>query len=286
MLKNSARSRIVYLILLFSIFYTNNVISSPSPPPLPLAQVYKEGKINLKDYWLSEKLDGVRAYWDGKQFLSKLGNRYHAPEWFIANFPNYPLDGELWIARNSFNRVVSIVQDNEPGPDWHQVRYMVFDLPLPNVTFTERLEKLKTLLATPPSPYLQLVEQSQVPDHISLMKKLNEIVDSGGEGLMLHRGGAYYQAGRSNDLLKVKTYQDAEARVIAHLPGKGKYSGMLGALLVETEDKKQFRLGTGFSDQQRRQPPAIGTLVSYKYFGKTARGLPRFPSFLRIRKLK
>lgn len=254
-------------------------------PPLPLAHIYKQDEINLDDYWLSEKLDGVRAYWDGKQLLSKQGNPYHAPQWFIADFPSHPLDGELWIARNRFEQIIHIVRDQTPGTGWKDVRYMIFDLPLPNVTFNHRLSKLKALFAKPHSPYLQLVEQSRIADHSTLMQTLDKIVEAGGEGLMLHKGSALYQAGRSNDLLKVKTYQDAEARVIAHLPGKGKYTGMLGALLVETEDKKQFRLGTGFSDQQRRHPPPIGAIVTYKHFGKTARGIPRFASFMRIREL-
>ena len=253
-------------------------------PQLPLAHTYKQG-IDLKDYWLSEKLDGVRAYWDGKQLVSKQGNIYHAPDWFIAGFPSQPLDGELWISRNSFERLMSIVRDDQPGDDWREVRYMAFDLPLQNVTFTDRISKLKSLLSRTDSPYLELVEQSRISNHEVLMKKLDEVVKTGGEGLMLHKGDSYYLTGRSHNLLKVKSYQDAEARVIGHLPGKGKYTGMLGALLVETENKKRFRLGTGFTDQQRREPPPIGSIVTYKYYGKTAKGLPRFTSFLRIRSL-
>jgi len=250
---------------------------------LPLALVYKQN-IDLKDYWLSEKLDGVRAYWDGKQFLSKQGNVYHAPDWFISNFPSQPLDGELWIGRNKFERVVSIVRDNEPGAGWNEIRYMVFDMPLQGVTFTDRIDKLKSMFKNVTSPYLHFVEQSRISSHEALMKRLDEVTQAGGEGLMLHKGDSFYLAGRSNDLLKVKSYQDAEARVIGHLSGKGKYKGMLGSLLVESEDKKRFRLGTGFTDQQRRNPPPIGTLVTYKYYGKTKNGLPRFASFMRIRR--
>ncbi len=273
---------ITAFILAFSVFQAT--FADSQPPQLPLAHTYKKG-VDLKEYWLSEKLDGVRAYWDGKQLISKKGNVYHAPDWFIAGFPAQPLDGELWISRNSFEQLMGIVRDDQPSDDWREVRYMVFDLPLQNVIFTDRISKLKSLLSRTNSPYLQLVEQSRISSHEVLMKKLDEVVESRGEGLMLHKGNSYYLAGRSHDLLKVKSSQSAEARVIAHLPGKGKYTGMLGALLVESEDNKRFRLGTGFTDQQRKKPPPVGSLVTYKYYGKTAKGLPRFASFLRIRPL-
>ena len=275
-------SGLIFFTLAF--FVCQTAYAASDAPELPLAHVYKQGA-KLEDYWLSEKLDGVRAVWDGSQLLSKQGNVYHAPDWFIAEFPAQPLDGELWIARNSFEQLISVVRDNNPGAGWHKVRYMVFDMPIPNAVFTSRMDKLKTLFTDLHSPFLRLVEQSRISSHDALMKNLDDVVDAGGEGLMLHRGDSYYLAGRSNDLLKVKSYQDAEARVIAHLPGKGKYTGMMGALLVETEDNKRFRLGTGFTDRQRRKPPPIGSLVTYKYYGKTAKGLPRFASFLRVRML-
>ncbi len=246
--------------------------------------IYEQG-INLEEYWLSEKLDGARAYWDGRQLLSRQGHIYHAPAWFTADFPTQPLDGELWITHNSFEQLMSIIRDTKPTNDWREVRYMVFDMPLQDTIFTERMEKLKTLLAGTSSPYIRLIAQSRISDHEALMKKLVETVDSGGEGLMLHKGDSYYSAGRSNDLLKVKLFRDAEAIVIAHLPGKGKYTGMLGALLVETKDNVRFRLGTGFTDQQRKNPPPVGSFVTYKYYGKTVNGLPRFASFLRVRNL-
>jgi len=280
MLRSARLSVLIHLTLMFFVFDT--VHANAQTPKLPLAYSYKPG-IDINDYWLSEKLDGVRAYWNGKQLISKQGNVYFAPDWFISNFPAQPLDGELWIARHSFERVLSIVSDNTPGDDWRDVRYMVFDMVVPDVPFTDRIAKLQILFKDTQSPYLRLVEQTRIPNHEALMKKLTEITNAGGEGLMLHKGDSYYLAGRSNDLLKVKSYQDDEARVIGHLPGKGKYTGMLGSLLVETRDKKRFRIGTGFTDQQRLRPPPIGTIVTYKYYGKTANGLPRFASYMRTR---
>ncbi len=269
--------------LVLSTFSLSKIVHADSTTiQLPLAHVYEQN-INLKEYWLSEKLDGVRAYWNGTQFISKQGNPYYAPDWFVANFPSHSLDGELWVGRNKFEQVLSIVRDKKPGTQWRDVKYMVFDMPLQNVTFTQRIEKLKTLLKNTKSPYLHIVKQSRIFNHEALMTRLHEITQAGGEGLMLHKGDSYFAPGRSHDLLKVKLHQDAEARVVAHLPGKGKYTGMLGSLLVEIEGGKRFRLGTGFSDKQRRSPPPIGARVTYKYYGKTKNGLPRFASFIRAR---
>ncbi len=280
MLQYLKQIRLLFLLLAWLV--SPWLHAAPNAPELPLAHVYKQG-VDLQDYWLSEKLDGVRAYWDGKQLLSKQGHVYQAPDWFLADLPSQPLDGELWAGRGRFEYLMTIVRDAEPGSGWRDVRYMVFDMVVPQVSFSDRVVKLKVLFSGIDSPVIGLVEQSRVSAHQALMARLDEVVAAGGEGLMLHRGSSYYRAGRSSDLLKVKRYQDAEARVVGHLPGKGKYRGMLGALLVEGADQLRFRLGTGFSDQQRRQPPPIGALVTYKYYAKTAKGLPKFASFLRVR---
>ena len=254
-----------------------------SEPPVQLAGVYHAG-IDLRDYWVSEKLDGVRAYWDGQQLISRNGNPYPAPQWFTRPLPKTPLDGELWIGRNRFEELSSIVRTESPNDaDWGKVRYMVFDLPQSPLLFSQRLQELEQLIPPLETPWIELVVQFRVESHQALMAELARITDAGGEGLMLHRSDARHQAGRGNNLLKVKRHQDAEARVIGHLPGKGKYQGMLGALLVETADGRQFRVGTGFSDRQRANPPPLGATITYRYRGTTKYGIPRFPSFMRIR---
>ncbi len=252
-------------------------------PALLLAKAYR-GDIVLADYWLSEKLDGVRAYWNGTQLLSRSGRIYHSPDWFTAGFPDTPLDGELWMGRGSFDTLSGIVRRQSPDTaQWRRVRYMVFDLPAAAGTFDQRLAQLRQLIAELNSPYLAMVEQSRVATEAALMARLDAVVRGGGEGLMLHRGSSRYRAARSDDLLKLKKHQDAEAVVVAHLPGEGKYRGMLGALLVERADGVRFRLGSGFSDAQRAAPPEIGSMVTYKYYGTTSHGRPRFASFLRVR---
>ena len=102
------------------------------------------------------------------------------------------------------------------------------------------------------------VEQFRVADRAVLKRKLDEVVRGGGEGLMLHLADAPYVTGRSDVLLKLKPLQDTEAVVIEHVPGKGKYQGMLGALRVQMPDGKKFLIGTGFTDAARQASAAGG----------------------------
>lgn len=253
------------------------------PPDLLLANVYRD-QSQLDDYWVSEKLDGVRAFWDGQRLISRQGNTFNAPAWFTEKLPAIPLDGELWMGRETFERLSGAVRQLTPDDsEWRKIRYMVFDLPGSEHTFDKRLQQLEILIDDLAIPHLQLIKQVKVADRDALMRELDKVVKQGGEGLMLHRGASLYHAARSDDLLKVKTHEDAEATVIAYLPGKGKYRGMMGALLVETPDGRRFKIGTGFSDAERANPPPIGALISYKYFGTTNNNIPRFASFLRIR---
>ncbi|HIP53094.1 MAG TPA: DNA ligase [Chromatiales bacterium] len=252
-------------------------------PPITLARIYHRS-IDLSHYWVSEKLDGIRAYWDGKRMISRSGHPFMLPDGFTAGFPDTPLDGELWCGRGCFQRLSRIVLDKKPDPRaWDEVRYMVFDLPTSPAPFSVRLLHLNKLFENVDNPHIRLIPQYRVDGHEALMRRLAEITADGGEGLMLRHDDAPYRPGRSSDLLKVKPFEDAEARVIAHLPGKGKYRGMLGSLMVETPEGLRFRIGSGFTDPQRRSPPPIGAIITYRYNGKTEKGIPRFARFLRVR---
>lgn len=252
-------------------------------PALLLANVF-QSQTDVSLYWVSEKLDGARAFWDGKFFWFRSGQAVHAPVWFTAGFPPQPLDGELWLGRGEFDRLSGIVRKQQPlDEEWRQVRYMVFELPEVPGTFSERIEAMGALVRTSAIPWLQAVEQFRVADRATLMRRMNEVVRAGGEGLMLHLADAPYATGRSDVLLKVKPWLDAEAKVVGHVPGQGKYRGMLGALRVETLDGRRFRIGTGFKDAVRRVPPPIGSVITYRYRELNKNGLPRFASYLRMR---
>ena len=258
-------------------------VARASEPPLQLARVYQAG-MDLQGSWVSEKLDGVRAYCDGQQLLSRGGNIIAAPDWFLRDFPAQPLDGELWMGRGRFAQVSAAVRRLQPkAQEWRQIRFMVFDLPASGVPFSERVEKMRELVEKTSSYHLAMVEQRRATDHGALLARLDRVLAVGGEGLMLHHGDSFYKAGRTAALLKVKTFQDAEAMVVDYSEGKGKYQGQVGALVVETGDGRRFKLGSGLSDNERADPPPVGSIVTYKFYGLTANGLPRFASFLRIR---
>jgi DNA ligase-1 len=255
-----------------------------APPPVMLANSYDPGTIELADYWISEKYDGVRAWWNGSELLTRSGHRIHAPTWFTANWPAAPLDGELWIGRGLFDLVSGIVRREQAGDEqWRRVRYMVFDLPAHDGSFDVRLATLQQRVRAIDQPWVQCVEQMRIADHARLTARLDQIVRAGGEGLMLHRGSSSYAADRNNDLLKLKSYEDAEAQVIGYLPGKGKYVGLVGALRVQGRDGLQFSIGSGLTDSLRQHPPAIGSWVTYGFHGRTATGKPRFARYVRNR---
>lgn len=252
-------------------------------PGILLAEVYRD-QADVSRYLVSEKLDGVRALWDGQTLRFRSGRKINAPHWFINALPSDALDGELWIGRGAFERLSGTVRRDVPDDaEWRQVRYMIFELPAASGSFRQRAELMRQLVRQTNAPWLQEIEQFQVVDRDSLKIRLNEVVKAGGEGLMLHRAEASYETGRSDTLLKMKPWDDAEALVIAHLPGKGKHAGALGALRLRTPEGLEFSLGTGFSDEQRRNPPSPGSIVTYRYRDLTGKGVPRFASFLRSR---
>jgi DNA ligase-1 len=269
-------------------------VGSASPPPkaakedednapqLLLANSW-ENDTDLDGWWMSEKLDGVRAWWDGKQFLSRQGNVFHAPDWFIAGLPSVPLDGELWLDRKAFQRTVSIVRRQDKSDHWREIKYLLFDAPGVAGPFEERQKALADLIRTNRPDHAKVLDQIRCTGVESLQAELTRVEALGGEGLMLRQPASHYEAGRSPTLLKVKTFHDAEGVVVEHLAGKGRHAGRLGAVVVELPSGLTFSVGTGFSDAQRESPPAVGSTITYRYQELTDRGVPRFPSFVRMR---
>jgi DNA ligase-1 len=251
--------------------------------PVMLANKYRPD-IDLSAYWVSEKYDGVRGYWDGTQLFTRGGEPIAAPAWFVRGLPPTALDGELWAGRGKFQEAVSTVRQQKPDDAaWRRIRFMVFDLPAEPGTFDQRLEKLRTLIPQLKLSWVQAVGQRKLADHRALQTLLQKTVRDGGEGLMLHRGDSLYRAERNDDLLKLKPWDDAEAKVIGYQAGKGKHADRIGALLVESPEGKRFRLGSGLSDADRKSPPPVGVWVTYRFNGYNDSGLPRFARFMRIR---
>jgi DNA ligase-1 len=256
--------------------------SASAQPALMHAKLWPAG-LDPSAYLVSEKLDGVRAFWDGQSLSFRSGLPIAAPDWFTAGLPKTSLDGELWLGRGRFDELSGTVRKKLPvDAEWRQLRYMIFDLPGATGSFAERAQRVNILLTEAHQPWLQAVAQTQIPKTPGLQALLKQTVKEGGEGLVLHRANALWSPGRSDALYKLKPMPDEEARVLAHLPGKGRHAGRMGALLLALPDGQQFALGTGFSDAQRADPPPVGAIVTYRYRDRTPRGLPRFASFLRV----
>lgn len=248
-------------------------------PKLLLAHKWKND-IALEGWWMSEKLDGVRAYWNGTTFLSRLGNEFMAPKWFTDGLGDEPLDGELWVDRGEFQKTVSIVRRQDRSDEWKKVSYVVFDAPSLKGPFEERIEQLEERLKKAGLPHAEALAHIECEGLAHLEKELARIEGLGGEGVMLREPGSKYIAGRSTTLLKVKTFHDSEGVVIGYVPGKGKHKGRTGALIVELPDGTRFNVGTGMSDKERENPPKVGSTITYRYQELTKAGVPRFPSYV------
>ncbi len=263
-----------------SVPVVNNV--KKEVPPLLLAETWDKS-INPINYLLSEKLDGVRAYWNGKDFISRQGNIYHAPTWFKADMPPFELDGELFVGRKQFQKTVSIVRRQDQNYEgWRDITYFVFDAPKLPGDFETRFVDLKQKLRVNPAKYVKVLNHIRCEGLDHMYEELEAINAAGGEGLMLRDPKSLYEVGRSRTLLKVKSFLDDEATVIGYQAGKGRHKGRMGALLVKFRDK-EFLIGTGFSDEERNNPPPIGSVLTFKYQELSTDGVPRFASFLRIK---
>jgi len=267
-------------------------VGAKKEPALLLANKWEE-KIDPMGWWISEKLDGMRAYWDPIDgcLFSRLGNPISCPKELLAGLPQVALDGELFLGRGRFQELMSVVKnsanaDRVDGP-WKDVIYVVFDMPGHGGKFEERVDAMRAQLSS------QLPVDTQRFAHFHphklcrsrahLEEELKTVQAQGGEGLMLRRPGSLYEKGRSSSLLKVKTFQDDEAIVIGHEEGKGRNVGVMGALRCRNREGSVFSVGTGFDDAQRANPPKVGEIITYRFFELTKDNKPRFPSYVGIR---
>ena len=259
------------------------VLAWTAPPPVELVDVY-HGGVDLSRYWVSEKFDGVRGYWDGHRLLTREGTLVQVPAWFTKNWPDTPMDGELWAGYGRFERASSIVRSAlADDPAWHEMSYRVFDLPGQAGDFDARVPAIRRVVAAIGDPWVVAIRQFHVVNEAQLHAALQRVLDKRGEGLVLHRGDLPYRAGRGVGLLKLKPHQDAEAEVVAIKPGQGRLAGMMGSIEVRMPDGRRFAIGSGFSDEDRAHPPPPGSWITYRFNGRTNSALPRFARFLRRR---
>lgn len=154
---------------------------------------------DVSGWWYSEKLDGWRAYWDGRSFISRQGEVFNAPDWFKAGMPSQPLDGELWAGpRTTHNDVNSAIRSG----DWLRLSFRPFDIP--QLGF--KVEDIAAKLASLPLPaHAQPVVYSRVETTDQAIAMMRHIVNAGGEGVMLRKYGSGYSPDfRSEKLLKLK----------------------------------------------------------------------------------
>lgn len=252
---------------------------SAQPLNLMLLEQYKDQPI--EGWVMSEKLDGVRGFWDGKQLLSRQGLPLTPPDYFIKNFPPFAIDGELFSERGKFEEISATVRSASPK-GWYKLKLHVFDVPNAEGDLFARLSVLARYLQENPTPYIQIIEQIPVKDKTHLHAFFTQIQQLGGEGVVVRNPNSPYIHGRSAQILKLKAVDDEECVVVAHHKGRGKYADKLGAITCENQRGK-FRIGSGFKDKDRENPPPIGSTVTYKYRGLTNSGKPRFATYWRIR---
>lgn len=257
-------------------------------PDLFLLKTYQPLQ-NVTGWLMSEKFDGVRAYWNGHQLISRGGHIFNPPAWFIQGFPPFELDGELWTKPNDFSNIVSIVRKQSPGENWSQISYRVFEVPHQPGGLLQRLAVLRFYLQSHDvalskhGTHIFIVPQIEIKNDASLHDFFKQVTEAGGEGVVIRNPANLYQTGRLNSALKMKPFQDAECTVTGYKPGGGKYLGQTGALKCRLQNNKVIHIGSGLSDQQRKVPPTIGSVITFKHYGLTKNGVPRFPVFLRIR---
>ena len=309
---------------------------------LLLAHKYDDHKhkknFKLTDYLLSQKLEGMRAFWDGgctknmkisqvpwanltvdrsvndrlsTGLWTRLGRPIFCPEYFTEKFPKCPLDGELYLGVNTFQKLMSLVKPFEANnSDWNGVSYCVFDSP--NwVIFTEKrklpwgrmgdvffgpelntsysyFEDVWNKFLLPnvlecENPYIAPLHQHELSGEADLDYYMSQVFNQGGEGVMLRHRRSFWLPKRSKDILKVKFKDDDEALVVDIQPGEGQCAGRIGSLIVNWQGKV-FNIGTGFTLEERLllMNTIIGKTVKFSYRGLTEEGIPKEARFVGV----
>ena len=271
-----------FKFVFISFFCFLNVSNSFAKTEVFLLKTY-DGSQDVIGWLMSEKLDGIRAVWDGKQLRTKNGNLIHAPKSFLKGFPDFALDGELWTKRNDFETIQSIVLRKQPDHRWKNIYYHIFELPNQQGNLLERLNILDQFLQQHSNIPIRIIPQLTIQSTQHLKEQLSKIIALKGEGLVVRNPNLAYHTGRSAQDLKVKQTQDAECKVVGYKEGKGKFAGLIGSIICELNNGNIINIGTGLSMKERKKPPRKGSYITFKYYGHTNHGKPRFPVYLRKR---
>jgi len=245
-------------------------------PNLLLLQTYRDQ--NISGWVVSEKLDGIRAYWSGTKLLTRSGKEINAPRWFTRDYPPFEIDGELWSKRADFENISSIVRDKVPSESWREIKHYIFEVPNAKGGLLQRLEKVKAYQ----SDIIKVLPQIKIKNQKELYRFLKEIETKRGEGVVVRDPNAPYIDRRTHKALKLKSFKDDECIVVGYTKGRGKFKNMVGAIECQMKNGTLFKIGTGLSNQIRKTPPPIGEEITFKYQNLTKYGKPRFPVFLRV----
>ena len=278
---SSKKLSLITGLILLHLFFSSSLFAEG--PALQNPMVYTDQE-NIAGWVMSEKLDGIRGYWDGTRMYTRKGTPLNPPQWFMKNFPPFPLDGELWSQRGDFEFIQSVVMDRTPGDEWKRITYNIFEVPNEKGDFLSRLHRARTWFKAHENDHVRIISQIPIKETSDMKKFLKEVQSMGGEGVILKNPDMDYHTGPSPHILKVKEFRDMEGVVVRINKGKGKYSNAMGSMTLRLENGTTFKLGTGFTDKIRYAPPPPGTTVTFKYHGLTKNGIPRFASFLRVRK--
>ncbi|PVX32734.1 DNA ligase-1 [Pasteurella langaaensis DSM 22999] len=267
------------ILFLFNLLCLQSAVGNP--PDLMLLQHYE--KQDVTGWVISEKLDGIRGYWDGSQLYTRQNQILTPPHYFLRDFPPFAIDGELFSQRGQFEKISSIVR-SQKDKGWESLALHVFDVPTAKGNLFERLAVLEDYLKTHPTPYIKIIKQTPIQSPQHIQQFLKEIEGLNGEGVVIRNPNAPYEFGkRSTQILKLKTALDEECTVIEHHKGKGQFANVLGSLTCENQ-RGRFKIGSGFTLKQRTNPPPIGSVITYKYRGLTNSGKPRFATYWREKK--
>ncbi len=269
------------LVVLLSLLFLFSPATLLAKENILLLKTWKDQ--NVSGWLMSEKLDGIRAIWDGRTLRTRGGKRIAPPQSFLEAFPPFAIDGEIWSHREDFQNIQAIVMDHQPSEEWQKLTYNIFDVPDAEGGLQHRLTKLADWLQLHPTPYIHILEQTPCRDNAHLEVFRRTIEAKGGEGVVVRNPDAPYEKKRTANALKVKSFQDDECLVTAHHEGKGQFVGMLGAFSCRLPNGKVFKIGSGLKKNDRLNPPPIGATITFKHQGWTDGGKPRFPVFLRVR---